>query len=172
MSATEEFVARCVSAVAADGRSDATREVVEQAVHDRRLTEELSLDPGVRLLHNGEDVTVLHVVMAERPLGAGEPIPHNHLMWAVIGVTHGSEQNAFFERSEHTIKPSNGRVVTEGEVIVMDKDTIHSVKNPSTSRLSSALHIYGGDLIGAEKTMWCDPGLSEQPFDLFQVIGS
>ncbi len=172
MSAIEEFVARCVSAVTADGRSEATREVVEQVVRDQRLTEKLSLDPGVRLLHNGEDMTILHVVMAKRPLGAGEPLPHNHLMWAVIGVTHGSEQNAFFERSEHTITPSNGRVVTEGEVIVMDEGAILSVKNPSTSRLSSALHIYGGHLISAEKTMWCDPGLSEQPFDLFRVIGS
>ena len=172
MNKTEDFVARCASAVIADPLSDATKEVVEQAVRDRRLTEELSLDPGVRLLHNSEDLTILHVVMPERPVGAGDPIPHNHLMWAIIGVTHGSEQNEFFQRSEHTIEPLGGRVVTEGEVIVMNDATIHSVKNPSTGRLSSALHVYGGDLIGAAKAMWCDPDLSERPFDMFRVIGS
>jgi predicted metal-dependent enzyme (double-stranded beta helix superfamily) len=112
------------------------------------------------------------VVMPERPVGAGDPIPHNHRIWAIIGVTHGSEKNEFFQRSEHTIEPLGGRVVTEGEVIVMNDEAIHSVKNPSTLRLSSALHVYGGDLIGAAKAMWCDPDLSEQPFDMFRVIGS
>jgi predicted metal-dependent enzyme (double-stranded beta helix superfamily) len=131
MNETEEFVARCASAVTVDRLPDTTREVLEQAVRDRRLTEELSLDPGVRLLHNSEDLTILHVVMLERPVGAGDPIPHNHLMWAIIGVTHGSEQNEFFQRSEHTIEPLGGRVVAEGGVIVMDDETIHSVKNPS-----------------------------------------
>jgi hypothetical protein len=38
--------------------------------------------------------------------------------------------------------------------------------------LASALHVYGGNLIAAEKTMWCDPDWTEEPFDLFRVIGS
>ena len=93
-------------------------------------------------------------------------------MWAIIGVTHGSEQNEYFQRSKRAIEPLGGQVVTEGGVIVMNDETIHSVKNPSTSRLSSALHVYGGDLIGATKAMWCDPDLSEHPFDMFRVVGS
>jgi hypothetical protein len=32
--------------------------------------------------------------------------------------------------------------------------------------------VYGGNLIAAEKTMWCEPGWTEEPFDLFRVIGS
>ena len=84
----------------------------------------------------------MHVVMAERPVGAGNPIPHNHQLWALIGVTHGSEENEFFRRSAHAIEPSgSGRVITEGEVLRMGDDTIHSVKNPSTDRLSSALQL-------------------------------
>ena len=46
------------------------------------------------------------------------------------------------------------------------------LRDAPTSRLSSALHIYGGDFIRAEKTKWCDPVLNEQPFNLFQVLGS
>jgi predicted metal-dependent enzyme (double-stranded beta helix superfamily) len=111
--------------------------------------------------------------MAERPVGAGNPIPHNHLLWAVIGVMHGSEENEFFRRSARTIEPSgDGRVIAEGDVLTMGDMTIHSVKNPSSVRLSSALHVYGGNLIAAEKTMWCDPDWTEEPFDLFRVIGS
>jgi predicted metal-dependent enzyme (double-stranded beta helix superfamily) len=64
------------------------------------------------------------------------------------------------------------RVIAEGGVLVLDEDAIHSVKNPSTNRLNSALHVYGGHLIGTAKTMWIEPDLSAQPFDLVQVIGS
>jgi predicted metal-dependent enzyme (double-stranded beta helix superfamily) len=173
LSETEEFVAQCSAAVMEDRGPTATREVVERAIRDRRLMEELPLEAGVNVLHSAEDLTILHVVMAERPVGAGNPIPHDHLMWALIGVTHGSEENEFFRRSAHTIEPSGeGRVIAEGEVLTMGDRTIHSVKNPSSEQLSSALHVYGGNLIAAEKTMWCDPDWTEEPFDLFRVIAS
>jgi predicted metal-dependent enzyme (double-stranded beta helix superfamily) len=85
----------------------------------------------------------------------------------------GSDENEFFRRTVGTIEPSGeGRVIAEGEVLMMGDKTIHSVKNPSSDRLSSALHVYGGNLIAAEKSMWCDPDWTEEPFDLFRVIGS
>ncbi len=173
MSATEEFVAQCSAAVMEDRGAVATKEVVERAVRDKRLIEELPREAGVNVVHGAEDLTILHVVMAERPVGAGKPIPHNHRMWALIGVMYGSEENEFFGRSAHSIEPSgSGRMIAEGEVLMMGDDTIHSVKNPSSERLSSSLHVYGGNLIAAEKTMWCEPDWTEEPFDLFRVIGS
>ena len=173
MGAIDEFVAQCSSAVKEDRGPGAAKEVVERAVRDRQLLQELPLEANVKVLHNAENLTILHVVMAERPVGAGRPIPHNHLMWALIGVTHGSEENEFFRRSDRSIEPSGrGRVIGEGEVLMMGDDTIHSVKNPSSERLSSALHVYGGNLIAAEKTMWCEPGWAEEPFDIFRVITS
>jgi predicted metal-dependent enzyme (double-stranded beta helix superfamily) len=59
-------------------------------------------------LHSAEDLTILHVVMAERPVGAGRPIPHNHLMWALIGVTYGVRRTNF---SDALARPSNRRGV-------------------------------------------------------------
>ena len=171
MSATDEFVAQCVATVTTSPEPTATRDVVEQAVRDQSLVSELSLDPGVRILHGSEDLTILHVVMSGRPVGAGDPIPHNHLIWAMIGVTHGSEHNQLFRRAIDSIKPSSEHVVEAGSVFFMDQDAIHAVKNPSTEQVSSALHVYGGDLIGAAKSMWCEPYMSELPFD-FQVVGS
>ena len=172
MSAAEQFIDRCVTAVATERDPTATREVVEQALRDRSLAKERPLDAGVRVLHGGEDLTILHVVMPERPVSAGNPIPHNHLMWAVIGVTHGSEHNQLYRRTAHTIEISSERVAEAGEVLVLDEDAIHAVKNPSTTGLSSALHVYGGDLVAAAKTMWCEPDLREAPFDFLRVIGS
>jgi predicted metal-dependent enzyme (double-stranded beta helix superfamily) len=173
MSALEEFVEQCSTAVKEDDGVRATKEVVERAVRDRPLLGELPLSADVKVLHSAEDLTILHVVMAERPVSAGRPIPHNHLMWAVIGVTHGKEENEFFRRSGPTIEPSgSGRVIGEGEVLMMGDNTIHSVKNPPSECLSSALHVYGGNLIAAEKTMWCEPYWAEEPFDLFRVLAS
>jgi predicted metal-dependent enzyme (double-stranded beta helix superfamily) len=129
MSAIDEFVAQCSIAVKEDRGPGATKEVVERAVRDRHLLEELLLEADVNILHSAEDLTILHVVMAERPVGTGRPIPHNHMMWALIGVTHGSEENEFFGRAGSTIEPSGrGRVIGEGEVLMMGDDTIHSVK--------------------------------------------
>jgi predicted metal-dependent enzyme (double-stranded beta helix superfamily) len=172
MSATDEFIAQCVGTVTTDQELSATREVMERALHDQSIARELSLDAGVRILHSSKDLTILHVVMSERPVGAGDPIPHNHSMWAMIGVTHGNEYNQLFRRAADTIKPSSEHVIDAGSVFFLDEDAIHAVKNPSTDHVSSALHVYGGDLLNASKTMWCEPDLSELPFDLFRVIGS
>ena len=106
MSATEEFVAQCSAAVKEDRGASAAKEVVERAVRDRRLIEELPVEAGVTVVHGAEDLTILHVVMAERPAAAGNPIPHDHQLWAAIGVIHGSEENEFFRRSAGTIAPS------------------------------------------------------------------
>jgi predicted metal-dependent enzyme (double-stranded beta helix superfamily) len=173
LNATEAFVADCCAAVMEGRGASDTKEVVERAVRDRRLIEELPLASGVKILHSADDLTILHVVMAERPAGAGKPIPHDHVMWALIGVVHGSEENEFFRRSARTIESAgDGRVIAQGEVLMMGDNTIHSVKNPSSERLSSALHVYGGNLLAAEKSMWCEPERTEEPFDFFRVIGS
>jgi predicted metal-dependent enzyme (double-stranded beta helix superfamily) len=172
LSATEEFVTQCLDAVRADRAAGAATEAVERAVRDRRLTEELSDETGIRTLHRGDDLTILHVVIPMRAVGAPSPVPHDHLMWAVIGILHGGEDNAFFRRSGHMIEPSGGRVLAEDDVLAMGKNTIHAVKNPSSERLSSALHVYGGDLIGTARSMWCEPDRLEQAYDFARVAGT
>ena len=171
MSATDELVAQCLDAVNADRAAVAAKEAVERAVRDKRLAAELSHDVGIRTLYRGQDLTVLHVVIPKRPAAAPTPVSHNHLMWAVIGIMHGGEDNAFFRRTRDTIEPSGGRVLAEGDVLAMGSDTIHAVKNPSSERLSSALHVYGGDLIGTARSMWCEPDLREAPYDFASVVG-
>jgi hypothetical protein len=152
VSATDELIAQCLDAVKAERAAVAAKEAVERAVRDRRLVEELPREAGIRTLYR-------------------DPVPHNHLMWACIGLLHGGEDNAFFRRTGDTIEPSGGRVLAEGDVLAMGSDTIHAVKNPSSERLSSALHVYGGDLIGTARSMWCEPGLREEPYDFASVVG-
>jgi predicted metal-dependent enzyme (double-stranded beta helix superfamily) len=171
VSAIDELVAECLDAVKADRAAIAVKEVVERAVHDKRLIDELSHEPGIRRLYRAGDLTVGHVVIPKRRPGDPNPVPHNHLMWAVIGIIHGGEDNAFFRRSGDTIEPSGGRVLAEGDVLAIGSDTIHAVKNPSTEWVSSALHVYGGDLAGTARSMWCEPSLREEPYDFARVTG-
>ncbi len=42
---------------------------------------------------------------------------------------------------------------------------IHSVTNP-TSRLTGAIHIYGGDFFATERSEWEPETLEERPYDL------
>ena len=171
MSATDELVTQCLEALKAERPAIAAKEAVERAVRDRLLAAELSHEPGIRALYRGEDLTIGHVVIPQRPAAAPNPVAHNHLMWAVIGIMHGGEDNAFFRRARDTIEPSGGRVLGEGDVLALGSDTIHAVKNPSSERVSSALHVYGGDLLGTARRMWCEPDLREEPYDYARVTG-
>ena len=47
---------------------------------------------GFFLLHHDDDLTILHVVWAPRMA----IYPHDHRMWAVIGMYTGQEDNAFY----------------------------------------------------------------------------
>jgi predicted metal-dependent enzyme (double-stranded beta helix superfamily) len=172
VSATEEFVNHCLHAVTEDRAASAVKEIVERAVRDANLVGELSDQPGLRRLYHSDALTVAHVVIPKRRADAPSPVAHDHRMWAVIGMMRGSEDNEFFRRSAQTVVASGGRVLVEGDVVALGKETIHAVKNPSSDWPSSALHVYGGDLKGAERSMWCDPERIEERYDFTRVTGA
>ena len=47
----------------------------------------------------------------------------------------------------------------------LGRDVIHSVTNP-TSRLTGAIHVYGGDFFATERSEWEPETLEERPYDL------
>ena len=55
-------------------------------------------------LYGSREVTVLKVVWAPG-MSFG---PHDHRMWAAIGVYSGGEQNQFYRRVGDTLAPSGG----------------------------------------------------------------
>ena len=52
-----------------------------------------------------------------------------------------------------------------GEVRPLGDDIIHSVTNP-TSKLTGAIHVYGGDFFAMERSEWETEGLEERPYDI------
>lgn len=111
-------------------------------------------------LYRGDDVLVLHAVVPPTPAPVD---PHDHRMWAVIGVYHGREDNQLFVRTDGDgLEPTERFSVTAGRVRALDASTIHSVQAAEGIYLG-AVHVYGGDLFGTPRSTWRN-GI-EQPND-------
>lgn len=111
-------------------------------------------------LYRGEDILVLHGVVPPTPAPVA---PHDHRMWAVIGVYQGLEQNELFVRNDGGGLDTVDRfTVAAGEVRTLDPSTIHSVQ-ASGDRYLGAIHVYGGDLFGTPRSTWIDD--AERPLD-------
>ena len=91
--------------------------------------------------------------------------PHNHNMWATIGIYQGRENNLFWSRGSNSIEVSGGHSVLAGEVIDLSSDAIHSVHNP-VNEYTAAIHIYGGDFLGTKRSEWDPLTLEERARDM------
>jgi predicted metal-dependent enzyme (double-stranded beta helix superfamily) len=160
------FIADCEAAVHEPEPRGAVKALLERAVADPSLPEVLvparaELVP----LHVADDLTVLKVVWAPGMSVA----PHDHLMWAAIGVYTGAEDNAFFRRDGASLVGSGGRILEPGDVCLLGDDVIHGVTNP-TARHTAAIHVYGGDLFATARSEWRGDPLTEEPNDPARTI--
>jgi predicted metal-dependent enzyme (double-stranded beta helix superfamily) len=81
-------------------------------------------------------------------------LPHNHGMWAVIGIYTGREDNIFWRRpvlSTGRIEAAGARALSEREAVPLGPEIIHSVINP-IKRLTGAIHAYGGDFFAISRS--------------------
>jgi predicted metal-dependent enzyme (double-stranded beta helix superfamily) len=163
----DRFIVECSEAVAADPSHKAVREVVARAV--RAPSDVLRglgapTRSGVEVLYRSPKLTVLNVIWAPRM----SVFPHNHNMWAVIGVYSGREDNIFWRRTsaldERQIEAAGARSLCPGDTEPLGADIVHSVLNP-IDRLTAAIHVYGGDFVAMERSEWDAETLREQPYD-------
>jgi len=119
---------------------------------------------GIKEIYRSPDLSILSVVWAPRMM----IMPHNHHMWAVIGVYCGREDNIFWRRiaeaGEGQLEAAGACSLAMKDVQPFGDDIIHSVTNP-TSKFTAALHVYGGDFFAAPRSEWDADTLSEHPSD-------
>jgi predicted metal-dependent enzyme (double-stranded beta helix superfamily) len=139
----DAFVSECIGA-AADGEPRlAVKEVLARALREPDdLARALPATRGELVpLYASAQLTVLKVVWAPSMRFR----PHNHLMWAAIGLYGGQEDNTFYRRSGGGIVESGGRELRTGDVALLGDGAIHAVENPRRT-FTGAIHVYGGDI--------------------------
>jgi predicted metal-dependent enzyme (double-stranded beta helix superfamily) len=150
----ERFIEECRRA----GSQGAIRELLEKAMSEPAGVLKAVGEPeraGVHKLHVADDLTVLNVIWGPNMT----IMPHNHDMWALIGIYTGREDNIFWKRvpedKQPAIRPAGVCTLVQKEVATLGKDIIHSVNNP-LGRLTGAIHIYGGQFFTQPRREW-DP---------------
>jgi predicted metal-dependent enzyme (double-stranded beta helix superfamily) len=142
----------------------AVHTVLERAVSDAGALLRSIGEPreaGIHSLHRSPDLTILNVVWAPMMV----LLPHNHGMWATIGIYTGREDNILWRSAGTRVGAVAARSLSEKEVFDLPDDAIHSVVNP-IPRLTGAIHVYGGDFFAASRSEWDSETLRERPWDL------
>ncbi len=163
----ERFVADCRAALSADEPHGAIREVVARAVSEPSAVLRAVGEPRraeLRKLYGSGDLTILNVVWAP----GMTLLPHDHRMWAVIGIYTGREDNIFWRRVPGSpggkVEAVSARALSEKDSAPLGHQVIHSVTNP-IPRLTGAISVYGGDFFGVHRSEWDAETLLEQPSD-------
>ena len=164
----DRFIAECRTAVSVDKTHKSVREIVARAVSEPTAVIAGLGGPtraGVQRLYNSAELTILNVVW-----GPGMTImPHNHLMWAVIGIYTGREDNIFWRRlpgeDGGRIEAAGAKSLGERDVEPLGRDIIHTVTNPLL-RSTGAIHVYGGDFFAVSRSEWDPETLLERPYEM------
>src|SRR6266436_5232684 len=147
------------------------REVIARAVSEPAAVLKGLGEPKraeVQKLYHASDLTILNVIWG--PMMT--VMPHNHQMWAVIGIHSGREDNIFWRRlpdDSGRVEAAGARALSVGDVETLGHDIIHSVTNP-IPRLSGAIHVYGGDFYAAERSEWDSETLMEGRYDAERML--
>ena len=166
-----KFIADCQGAVGQEPSQNAVRELVARAVSDPASVLRALGEPKqgeIQTLYRANDLTILNVIWAPWM----NLLPHNHRMWAVIGIYTGREDNIFWRRLPGRgakVEAAGAKSLCEKDVVPLGLDVIHSVTNP-LPRLTGALHVYGGDFFAPGRSEWDAETLIEQPCDPANIL--
>jgi predicted metal-dependent enzyme (double-stranded beta helix superfamily) len=167
----DRFIADCRAALADSAAQKLVREITREAVAEPGAVIKALGEPeraGLFPLHRSPDLTILKLVWGPNMVLR----PHNHRMWAVIGIYSGREDNVFWRRvpgEPGRIEAASARALGVGDAEPLGKDVIHSVLNP-IPRLTAALHVYGGDFFAAERSEWNPEFLTEERYDVERTL--
>jgi predicted metal-dependent enzyme (double-stranded beta helix superfamily) len=158
----DAFVAECRAALLDDDVPAAVRDLVAAAVTDgagidAALGTENPTYPSA--LYESPELTVQRITWWP----GYQSLPHEHRMWAVVGVYDGVEVNRVYRREAATLEPVATHEVGVADVIALDDTAVHSVENPLRTR-TAGLHVYGGPIVTQPRSAWGPDG-REQPFD-------
>jgi predicted metal-dependent enzyme (double-stranded beta helix superfamily) len=163
----DTFTADCLAANHDAQPRTAIKEVLARALSEpEAVAAALPAErAGIERIHVAPDLTIIKVVWAP----GMRIFPHDHRMWACIGIYGGQEDNTFFRRSPDGVVESGGTTLVERDVTLLGDDTIHAVHNPR-DRYTGAIHIYGGDFFTQPRSQFDPDTLVESPHSVADTL--
>ena len=161
---TQRFIEDCRDALRENNVHAAVKEIVARAVTQPSEVLRALGEPklaGIQTVYRSDSLTILNVLWGP----CMRLYPHNHLMWAVIGVYGGREDNVFYGRSDRGLLELGGKTLDTRDVIPLGDAVIHAVTNP-LEQITAAIHVYGGDFFAVPRSEWNPETFEERPFDL------
>lgn len=159
----DHFVQDCVDANKENDPQAAVLEVLARAVHDPAKMLTAVGEParaGISIILRSETLTIFNASWTPQM----NLMPHNHLMWANIGIYTGREDNLLWRETEDDIEAFSAQALFEGDATSLPVDAIHSVTNPLL-RFTGGIHIYGGDFFNTTRSQWDPETRNEEPSD-------
>ena len=158
------FIQDCCNALQESKAHAAVKEIVARAVSFPGEVLSALGEPqlgGLNVLYRSDRLTILNVLW-----GPGMSLyPHDHGMWAVIGIYSGREDNTFYRRNENGLAAHGAKTLEIKDTIPLGEAVIHAVTNP-LDRITAAIHVYGGDFFAVPRREWDPQTLEERAFDL------
>ncbi len=161
---TEEFVASCRAALTESAPQLAIKELMLRAMERPAEVEGALGTPtagAIETLHHSPELTVLNIIWTP----GMSLYPHDHRMWAVIGLYGGQEDNRFYRRTPQGLEAASSKQLRVEDAVVLGKDVIHAVSNPGRT-FTGAIHVYGGNFFAAERSEWEPETFEERPWDI------
>ncbi len=165
----DRFLLRCKAAVVRPRPAEAVRALMREAMSDvhgvRRALHPIPGELSNRPLFRSWELLIMDTALAP---DLATP-PHDHATWAVIGVYAGREDNTFYRRSTTGLEEIGRKELRPGSVIVLDPGVIHAVANP-LEVATLAVHVYGADLLTAQRSVWNPHTLEASDYDPVQFL--
>lgn len=160
----ERFIEECRAALKESNVQAAIRELVARAVSDPAEVVRALGEPklaSIETIYKADDLTILNLCWGPRMVFK----PHDHRMWAVIGIYGGREQNIFYRRSDKGLTQHGTKELNTKDVVPLGKAIIHAVTNP-LDQITGAIHVYGGDFFATPRSEWNPKTFQELPYDV------
>ena len=157
----QKFIEDCIAANKESNSQQAVKEVLAKGVSNHSAMLKAIGEPkeaGLKVFLRSKDLTIFAATWTPQM----NLMPHNHLMWANIGIYTGREDNILWERSSDGLEAKKARCLFAGNVAELNANAIHSVTNP-LQRFTGGLHIYGGDFFATQRSQWNPETLKEEP---------
>ena len=159
----DRFVADCLAANEETDAQTAVNDVLARAVSAPGAVLAALGEPteaGLNVLLRSPSLTIFAAIWTPQM----NLMPHNHLMWANIGIYTGREDNIFWKRTPDGIKAYGAEALFAKDTAMLPADATHSVTNP-LQRFTGGIHIYGGDFFDTKRSQWNPETLKEEPSD-------